>query len=93
MPARRSAASSESKPEAKPAVNSALPGKEVRKLEDVALEIRRLRNEELMETKEIHETLQVSYDVINQLFLQSYKMTMNTGEVFKAQEEIRLGKN
>jgi len=91
MPARRSAASSESKPETKPAVNPALPGKEVRKLEDVALEIRRLRNEELMETKEIHETLQVSYDVINQLFLQSYKMTMNTGEVFKAQEEIRLG--
>jgi len=92
MPARRSAASSESKPEVKPAVNPALPGKEVRKLEDVALEIRRLRNEELMETKEIHETLQVSYDVINQLFLQSYKMTMNTGEVFKAQEEIRLSK-
>ena len=91
MPARRSAASSESKLEVKPAVNPALPGKEVRKLEDVALEIRRLRNEELMETKEIHETLQVSYDVINQLFLQSYKMTMNTGEVFKAQEEIRLG--
>ena len=92
MPARRSAASSESKPEVKPAVNPALPGKEIRKREDVALEIRRLRNEELMETKEIHETLQVSYDVINQLFLQSYKMTMNTGEVFKAQEEIRLGK-
>ena len=92
MPARRSAASSQSKPEVKPAVNPALPGKEIRKLEDVALEIRRLRNEELMETKEIHETLQVSYDVINQLFLQSYKMTMNTGEVFKAQEELRLGK-
>ena len=91
MPARRSAASSESKPEVKPAVNPALPGKEIRKLEDVALEIRRLRNEELMETKEIHEALQVSYDVINQLFLQSYKMTMSTGEVFKAQEEIRLG--
>lgn len=68
-----------------------MPGKEIRKLEDVALEIRRLRNEELMTTQEINEKLQVSFDVINQLFLQSYKMTMNTNEVFKAQEELRLG--
>lgn len=68
-----------------------MPGKEVRKLEDVALEIRRLRNEELLTTQEINEKLQVSFDVINQLFLQSYKMTMNTEEVFKAQEELRLG--
>lgn len=67
-----------------------MPGKEVRNLEDVALEIRRLRSEELLETKDIHEKLQVSYDVINQLFLQSYKMTMNTNEVFRAQEELRL---
>lgn len=86
MPARKTAAS-----ESKPSVNPALPGKEVRKLEDVALEIRRLRNEELMTTQEINQTLQVSFDVINQLFLQSYKMTMNTEEVFKAQEELRLG--
>lgn len=71
--------------------NAALPGKEVRKLEDVAIEIRRLRNDELLTTQEIHEALQVSFDVINQLFLQSYKMTMNTQEVFEAQEELRLG--
>lgn len=71
--------------------NAALPGKEVRKLEDVAIEIRRLRNDELLTTQEIHETLQVSFDVINQLFLQSYKMTMNTQEVFEAQEKLRLG--
>jgi hypothetical protein len=25
------------------------------------------------------------------LFLQSYKMTMNTGDVFEAQEKLRLG--
>ena len=41
--------------------------------------------------EEIKEKLQVSADVINQLFLQSYKMTMNTYEVFEAQEKIRLG--
>jgi ribosome-binding protein aMBF1 (putative translation factor) len=72
-------------------VASVLPGKEVRKLEDLAPEIRRLREEEKLSTQEIHEMLQVSFDVINQLFLQSYKMTMNTGSVFEAQEKIRLG--
>jgi ribosome-binding protein aMBF1 (putative translation factor) len=76
-----------------PAVNPALPGKEVRKLEDVAPEVRRLREEEGLSTQEIRETLLVSYDVINQLFLQSYKMSMNTGDVFEAQEKIRLGLN
>ena len=86
MPARKT-----SVPESKPSADPALPGKTVRKLEDVALEIRRLRNEELLTTQEINEKLQVSFDVINQLFLQSYKMTMNTEEVFKAQEELRLG--
>jgi len=70
---------------------SALPGKEVRSLETVAVEIRRLRDEEGLSTQEIHETLQVSFDVINQLFLQSYKMTMNTGETFEVQEKMRLG--
>jgi ribosome-binding protein aMBF1 (putative translation factor) len=70
---------------------SVLPGKEVRKLEDVAPEIRRLREEEKLSTQEIHEMLQVSFDVINQLFLQSYKSTMNTFSVFEAQEKIRLG--
>jgi hypothetical protein len=70
---------------------SVLPGKEVRKLEEVAAEIRRLRDEEKLSTQEIHEMLDVSFDVINQLFLQSYKMTMNTGETFEVQEKLRLG--
>ena len=78
------------KPEA-PAANPALPGKEVRNLEVVAAEIRRLREDEKLSTQEIHEALEVSFDVINQLFLQSYKMTMNTGDVFEAQEKLRLG--
>jgi hypothetical protein len=88
MPARKSAASVEGEVTKE---NAALPGKEIRNLEDVATEIRRLRNEELLTTQEIHEMLQVSFDVINQLFLQSYKMTMNTQEVFEAQEKLRLG--
>ena len=90
MPARKIAADG-SVETAAPKANKALPGKDVRKLEDVALEVRRLRDEELATTQEIHEKLQVSFDVINQLFLQSYKMTMNTAEVFEAQEKIRLG--
>lgn len=89
MPVRKSADDSVEAKVSK--ANPALPGKEVRKLEDVALEIRRLREEEGLNHEEIREKLQVSTDVINQLFLQSYKMTMNTGEVFEAQEKIRLG--
>jgi len=68
-----------------------MPGKQIRKLEDVALEIRRLREEQNLNITEIGEKLQVSYDVINQLILQSYKSTMNTPIVFEMQEKIRLG--
>jgi ribosome-binding protein aMBF1 (putative translation factor) len=89
MPARKAAAEGSVETQA-PKTNPALPGKEIRKVEDVAPEIRRLR-EEGVSTQEIHEKLQVSFDVINQLFLQSYKMSMNTFEVFEAQEKIRLG--
>ena len=55
------------------------------------MEIRRLRDEDGLSTAEINQKLEVSFDIINQLFLQSYKMTMNTNEVFEAQERIRLG--
>ena len=72
--------------------SSALPGSAVRKLEDVALEVRRLREEEGLDLQQIGEKLQVSYDVLNQLILQSYKSTMNTPVVFEAQEKLRLGK-
>lgn len=88
MPARKQVDADTSVVTKRPSV---LPGKEVRNLEDVTLEIRRLREEENLSTQEIHEMLQVSFDVINQLFLQSYKMTMNTGDVFQAQEKLRLG--
>ena len=71
--------------------NPALPGKEVRKLEEVALEVRRLQVEEGLGTQEISTRLQVSLAVVTQLFLQSYKMTMNTPEVFELQERVRVG--
>jgi predicted DNA-binding protein (UPF0251 family) len=67
------------------------PRGEVRQLEPVALEIRRLREQEGLNITEIGEKLQVSYDVMNQLILQSYKSVMNTPVVFEAQEKIRLG--
>ena len=88
MPARK-AADAEVSVDTK--VNLALPGKEVRELKDVVFEIRRLRFEEGLTTTEIQEKLQVSLEIINQLLLQSYKMTMNTFEVMENQEKLRLG--
>lgn len=88
MPARKTA---DAEVSVDTKVNPALPGKEVRKLKDVAFEIRRLRFEEGLTTTEIQEKLQVSLDIINQLLLQSYKMTMNTFEVMENQEKLRLG--
>lgn len=90
MPARKTVDSSASLEAAEVKTNPAEPGNAIRKLEDVAPEIRKLR-EAGFNHEEITQKLQVSYDVINQLFLQSYKMTMNTFEVFEAQEKIRLG--
>jgi DNA-directed RNA polymerase specialized sigma subunit len=88
MPARKTA---DAEVSVDTKVNPALPGKEVRELKDVAFEIRRLRFEEGLTTTEIQEKLQVSLDIINQLLLQSYKMTMNTFEVMENQEKLRLG--
>jgi hypothetical protein len=53
--------------------------------------VRRLREEEGLDIAAIGQQLQVSYDVMNQLILQSYKSTMNTPVVFEVQEKIRLG--
>ena len=86
MPAQKGA-DLPSVPKAKPGFE---PGKEVRQLEPVALEIRRLREQEGLNITEIGEKLQVSYDVMNQLILQSYKMAIDTEQVFNRQEEMRL---
>jgi len=39
---------------------------------------------------EICEKLQVSYVLVNQLILQSYKMAIDSEAVFQRQEEMRL---
>ena len=90
MPARKISDAETSVKVAAPKTNPALPGKEVRKLEDVALEVRRLREEEGLDIAAIGQQLQVSYDVMNQLILQSYKMAIDSEAVFQRQEEIRL---
>jgi hypothetical protein len=88
MPARRTAeASLEAKGEK---VASFLPGNEMRTLDVVIPEARRLHEEDGLTVPEISAKLQVSYDVLNQMFLQSYKMTINTVELFERQEKRRL---
>ena len=88
MPARRTAeASLEAAPE-KAALF--LPGDEVRTLDVVVPEARRLHEEDGLTVPEIAAKLQVSYDVLNQVFLQSYKMAINTVDLFERQEKKRL---
>jgi len=60
-----------------------------RKWADVAREVRALR-EKGATVPEICEQLQVSYVLVNQLILQSYKMAIDSEAVFKRQEEMRL---
>jgi hypothetical protein len=60
-----------------------------RKWADVAKEVRGLR-EEGATVPEICEKLQVSYVLVNQLILQSYKMAIDSEAVFQRQEEMRL---
>ena len=63
---------------------------EPRKLADVSKEIRKLR-EKGKTVPEIANELKVSYTVVNQLVLRSYKMVARTEEVFDRQEKRRLG--
>ena len=60
-----------------------------RKWTDVAKEIQSLR-EKGANVPEICEKLQVSYVLVNQLVLQSYKMAIDSEAVFRRQEEMRL---
>lgn len=61
-----------------------------RKFADVVKEIQKLR-EKGKTVPEIADELKVSYVLANQVVLRSYKMTVRTEEVFKRQEDIRLG--
>jgi DNA-binding NarL/FixJ family response regulator len=61
-----------------------------RKLADISKEVRKLR-EKGKTVPEIANELKVSYTVVNQLVLRSYKMVARTQEVFDRQEKRRLG--
>jgi hypothetical protein len=60
-----------------------------RKWTDVAKEIQGLRDKGA-NVPEICKKLQVSYVLVNQLILQSYKMAIDSEAVFQRQEEMRL---
>ena len=62
----------------------------VRKWSDVAAEIQKLR-EKGVTVPDIAEQLKVSYVLINQCVLQSYKMVIDSVQVFERQEGKRLG--
>jgi hypothetical protein len=61
----------------------------VREWSDVASEIQKLRQAGVSVT-EIADQLQVNYVLVNQCVLQSYKMLIDSVQVFQAQEEKRL---
>ena len=60
-----------------------------RKWADVAREVKALRDKGA-NVPEICEKLQVSYVLVNQLILQSYKMAIDSEAGFQRQEEMRL---
>ena len=61
-----------------------------RKFADVVKEIQKLRKKGKT-VPEIASELKVSYVVVNQVVLRSYKMTVRSEEVFDRQEQTRLG--
>ena len=64
--------------------------KQPREWSAVAKEIQQLR-ETGASVPEICEKLEVSYVLVNQLILQSYKMVIDSVQVFERQEKMRLG--
>ena len=65
-------------------------GVKPRKLSDVVKEGKKMRSQGKT-VPEIASELKVSFVIVNQLVLRSYKMAVRTEEVFKRQEEMRLG--
>jgi hypothetical protein len=61
----------------------------VREWSDVAAEIQKLRQDGV-NVPDIASQLQVNEVLVNQCVLQSYKMVIDSVQVFKAQEEKRL---
>lgn len=62
-----------------------------RKWEDVAREIQKLKKAG-MTVPAIAEKLDLTYGIVNQIMLRSYKMTANTKKVFERHEAKRLAK-
>jgi hypothetical protein len=69
--------------------STALDFSVVRKWSDVAAEIQKLR-EAGVTVPDIAEQLKVSYVLVNQCVLQSYKMLIDSVQVFERQEGKRL---
>lgn len=86
MPVRKSAA--EASVEA--AQVKVADSKQPREWSAVAKEIQQMR-EAGASVPEICEKLEVSYVLVNQLILQSYKMVIDSVQVFERQEKMRLG--
>jgi hypothetical protein len=74
----------------KAAKQDAAPSDGVRNWQDVVPQIRQLK-EAGATVPEIADKLQLSYVLVNQVMLQSYKMSVDTIGVFERQEKIRLG--
>ena len=70
--------------------STALDFSVVRNWSDVAAEIQKLRQDGVT-VPDIADQLQVNYVLVNQCVLQSYKMLIDSVQVFKRQEEKRLG--
>lgn len=84
-------------PAAKPARKKAVKVQEqpasaeggLRKWEDVVPQIREMKDAGAS-VPEIADKLQLSYVLVNQVMLQSYKMTVDTVGVFERQEQQRV---
>ena len=61
-----------------------------RKFSEVVKQVRKMR-EAGKTVPQIATEMKMSYAVVNQLVLRSYKMTSRTEEVFNRQEQMRLG--
>ncbi len=74
----------------KPAKQEGVPSDAIRNWQDVVPQIRELK-EAGATVPEIAEKLQLSYVLVNQVMVQSYKMTVDTIGVFERQEKVRVG--
>ena len=74
----------------KKAVKQESPAEQPRKWEDVVPRIREMKDQGAT-VPQIAEQLQLSYVLVNQVVLQSYKMSVDTIGVFERQEKLRLG--